>query len=213
MSMKCFAGRTCLALSLAAVPQLAAAATITFDAVPSTGNPIITALTTQGFDFTSGHFHTIDVPLAADNGTIYIAEEGGSLGQPITMAPTGGGVFSLTAIDVGEPLNDASFPNATTFRVVGNLFGGGTVTALFSIDGLFDGAGGIMDFQTFLLPATFINLTSVVFDGLLATGGPGGIGLDNIVVNQTEAVPEPASLLLISIGLGALAARRRHSAH
>lgn len=182
--------------------------TITFDSVPSSNNPILTSLTTQGFDFTSGHFHTIDFFgtnfISANGSPVFIGEEQGSLGLAITMQVSGGGTFSLNAFDGAEffvPPEPGGFPNATSIRVVGSLFGGGSVTAQFNLDGIVDGPGGAVDFQTFVLPGTFTNLTDVTFTGRLG-GGTGGSALDNIVVN----VPEPSSLLLAAFGLIGLAA-------
>lgn len=212
------------------VVMSARAETITFDSVPSVGNPILTTLTTAGYTFTSGHFHTMDNPSTAsfggavDNGTIYISEEAGALGLPITMAPTGGGTFSLVGFDGAEQFIDSlaaavgGYPNADLIDVTGYLSGGGTVFASFALDGIKDGLGGAPDFQTFLLPATFAGLDSVVFSGSLygpsiLAGGPGGISLDNIVVKA--AVPDAGSTWLLLgvaiLGLGGLKRRAGRS--
>jgi hypothetical protein len=184
-------------------------AMITFDAVPSSGNPIITTLTTDGFTFTSGHFHTIDSPMIASfggcvaNGTIYISEEAGDLGLSITMANSLGNPFSLAGFDGAEQFVNSTtaaaggYPNASTIVLNGVMFGGGTLTATFALDGIKDGPAGVNDFQNFLLPA-WTNLASVTFSGLTAAGGPGGIALDNI---NTSPVPIPATLLIFGSGL------------
>ena len=49
-----------------------------------------------------------------------------------------------------------------------------------SLDGLRDSVGGVDDFQHFVLPSTFVNLTSVVFTGLRAGGLDGGVAIDDI---------------------------------
>ena len=184
---------------------------VTFDGVPSVGNPILTSLTTQGFTFTSGHFHTIDSPTIASfggdvaNGTIYISEEAGQLGLPITMADAGGQPFTLIGFDGAEQFLNAAaaaaggYPNANQINVLGTLSGGGTVNAMFALDGIADGAGGVADFQTFLFPASFTNLASATFSGALVTGLPGGIALDNI---NTGVIPAPGAVLLGGIGAG-----------
>jgi hypothetical protein len=206
------------ALSLALWVGQAQATTVTFDSVPSVGNPILTTLTTEGFTFTSGHFHTIDSPTiasfggAVDNGTIYIWEEAGLLGLPITMADAGGQPFSLVSFDGAETFLDPAaaaaggYPVANQINVLGNLFGGGIVNTSFALDGIADGAGGIPDFQSFVLPASFTNLASVTFSGALVTGAPGGIALDNI---NTGVIPAPGAILLGTIGAGVVGWLRR----
>jgi hypothetical protein len=209
------------ALSLAVWVGQAQAAVITFNGVPSVANPTLTSLTTDGFTFTSGHFHTIDTPALGqfgglvDNGSIYIAEEAGSVGLPITMVEAGGQPFGLVSFDGAELFLNAAaaaaggFPNANQINVLGNLSGGGTVNAVLGLDGIADGAGGAPDFQTFILPASFTNLASVTFSGSVVTGAPGAISLDNI---NTGVIPAPGALLLGGIGAGLVTWFRRRTA-
>jgi hypothetical protein len=194
------------------------AVVITFNSVPSSGpgNPIITTLTTDGFKFTSGHFHamydtsswTVSFGGAVDNGTIYIAEEAADLGKPITMVNRLGKPFYLTGFDGAEMfLNSEAaatyrYPNASAIILSGVLFGGGTLGATFALDGIKDGPGGVNDFQSFLLPSAWTNLASVTFYGLTDAGGFGAISLDNIDV---APVPEPTTMLLLGSGLIGLA--------
>lgn len=215
-----------MAVAVAAISLMAAvgsvqAGVVTFNGVSSSGNPTLTTLTTEGFTFTSRHFHTVDSPGitlfggSADNGTIYIGEEAGGLGLPITMATEGGQPFSLTSFDGTELFVNAAaaavggFPNAGYINVLGNLSGGGTVNAQFTLDGIIDGAGGAADFQTFVLPGTFVNLASVTFSGAQVTGAPGAIALDNI---NTGVIPAPGALLLGGIGAGLVTWFRRRAA-
>ena len=189
------------------------AALITFDGIPSAGNPILGApVFDSGFSFGSSHFHTIDSPAifgGADNGSpVYLGEEDGSLGVDIVMSQLGGGAFSFSQFDGAELFVAApgGFPNATSILVTGALSGGGSVSATFALDGIVDGAGGAADFQTFFLPGSFTNLTSVTFSGLIGSSGTGGLGIDNIVV---DTVPEPSTVFLLGLGLTGILARRR----
>jgi hypothetical protein len=194
----------------------ARAQTITFDAVPSAGNPEITTLTTQGFLFTSGHFHVIGDSFATlvGNGTVFIAEEAGALGLPITMARVGGAPFSLLSFEGAEDFvaPQINYPIADFIDVLGTRSGGGTVTASFAFDGLRDGVGGIPDFQNFALPDTFLNVSSVVFSGRRSNGGTGAIALDNIRVGSAvpaRVIPEPSSALIGAALLAFCASARR----
>ena len=123
-----------------AVPAIADP--ITFDSVASFGNPEISSLTTEGFTFSSGHFHTVDTPgLCAfggcvpnmDGSTVYISEEAGSLASPITMFATSGSPFLLNSFwGTKAFLDDAAalaggFPNAGTIHVTGIFDGGGGI--------------------------------------------------------------------------------------
>ena len=90
-----------------------------------------------------------------------------------------------------------------------------TVVARFDLDGIRDGVGGVNDFQTFFLPSSFTDLTSVVFlgtrnpdDTLFEFESFSAFALDNILVT---AVPEPSTITLFSLGLVSLWYFRRRS--
>lgn len=204
-------------LALGVLPP-AAAAVVTFDDVSGGNNAIITSASSGGYTFTSTHFHVTDNPTqctfggCVSNGTNYAAEDAPTLAGPVTMTNAGGGLFSLSSFDGAELwLDDNSaaaggFGNAAMIRVVGNLFGGGTITADFALDGLKDGAGGGDDFQTFLFGAGWTNLTSAVWSGRDQAGLLASMSFDNI---NASTVPEPSTLLLLAPALLGLAVRRR----
>ena len=102
-----------------------------------------------------------------------------------TMTLTGPDLFNLESMWAGPSSIGAG---TVTFTVVGNLFGGGTVSATFPN----------LTTAT-LLDLGFHNLSSATFS---ATDDA---GIDDI----TASTPEPTSLLLMATGLLAIGALRR----
>jgi chitodextrinase len=160
---------------------------LTFNEMAPTDNPILGTVVcgpTVGFLFSSDHFHVTGGDFLepfTSNGTSHIGYEAGR-GFPIRMERLGGGTFRLISLDAGEfhypPAPDR--PDAETLTITGFQQGGGLVTYTVNIDGLRDGPGGIPDYQHFVLPSTFVNLTSVMFTGLISGNSSGGIALDNL---------------------------------
>ena len=175
------------------------ACTITFDAVPGTGNPPLMSLTTEGFTFTSTHLHAIGEPEfclfggCVSNGTVYIVAEATSRDDPITMTSATGVPFTLRSFQGAqvfldnEAASSGGFPNANGIIVFGTLAGGEQVAQGFSLTSTLNPVG----FQTFILPPTFTNLVSVSFVGAICCPTfVGAIALDNIVF---ELSPEQIS--------------------
>jgi hypothetical protein len=182
---------------LIALAAAVSGCSIDFDDVDGTGNPVLTSLTTEGFTFTSGHFHAIGEPGicsfggCVDNGTVYIQEEAGTLGLPITMVSADGGTFSLFGFEGAQAfLDDAAaalgkFPNATAVFVQGTFSGGGQTIQSFDLDDV--------GFKEFTVVMT--ELVSVTFVGSTDDSDPGAFALDNIfIIPDFTAEQAPASL-------------------
>ena len=147
----------------------------------------------SGFRFFSDHFHVIGIGNTevfvdyTSNDTSHLGYESGR-GFPITIARVGAGTFSLFSLDAAEfYAQPGPRLDAERLTITGYLAGGGTVTHTVAIDGIRDGPGGVVDFQHFVLPSTFVNLTSVVFTGLRGVDEAGGISVDNL--EYTLSVP------------------------
>ncbi len=177
---------------------------VDFEDVTSHGNPIWTSLVSEGFLFTSQHFHTIDDPESSGavpelpGSRVYIAHEGGSLGRIITMTPVAGGTFSVFEIAATKAwLNDNPvFPNATYVELVASLAGGGTRTVDLTLN-------VNPSWNTFTISPPLLDVTSMTIDGRQAgSQADFAFGVDNI-----NLVPEPAALSLLVVALAAM--RRR----
>jgi Concanavalin A-like lectin/glucanases superfamily/Bacterial Ig domain len=171
---------------------------LTFNELAPPDNPILGSIECvangSGFRFFSDHFHLIGIGNTAvfegftSNDTAHIGYESGR-GFPVTMARVGAGTFSLFSLDAAEfyaqPVPDR--PDAERLTITGFQAGGGTVTHTLTLDGVRDGPAGVVDFQHFTLPGTFVNLTSVVFTGLRGVDEAGGVSVDNL--EYTLSVP------------------------
>ncbi|HTJ95983.1 MAG TPA: PEP-CTERM sorting domain-containing protein, partial [Rhodocyclaceae bacterium] len=154
-------------------------------------------------------------PACAANGTTTLVMGGNNVNPfaaaPLVMTNATNQSFYLLGFDFGEFIQGGRPENATTLKVLGNLFGGGTVSQIFNIDGINDGPGGGVDFQAANLLAFWGSslLTSVEFSGFSGQLINQGFQLDNIIVDSNR-VPEPVSLVLVSLGLLGLGFSRRN---
>jgi len=211
--------RTALFAAAAAAGLAAAtpgfAATVTFEDLPSSGNPFLVTENSGGMTFTSAHAHVLDPAdtRLANNGTNSIgAEAASNLGRPLDFGLTGGGAFTLNSVDVAEFWQASSgLSDFMDVIFTGNQSGGGVLSLTFTLDGIRDGVGGANDFQTVAF-AGWTDLLSVTVTGRNVQGAFGDYQLDNIVYDSTQtAVPEPATWALLILGFGAVggALRRR----
>jgi len=111
------------------------------------------------------------------------------------LTQTNGNPFTLTSIDLAE-LNGS---NVASVTFLGNLFGGGTVTQTFTLDGMAFGA------ETFSFSNVFTNLTSVTWVQERPFHQFDNIGIDYngiyLEAKDLASTPEPATLTLLGIGL------------
>lgn len=216
-------------VAMAASPAQAVPVLVDFDDLgPGLvfGSP---GLTSRGFSLTpiGGSVATIlnsgnCSPLCASNGTQTLVAGGIQAGpphtNPVTMVDVGGGTFVLLGFDFAEFVQGGHISNATQISITGHIFGGGTISQLFTIDGFNDGPGGGTDFESAALIAGWASslLTSLDFSGIKpADGNSWGFSLDNINVNSeiSQRVPEPGTLAIFGLGLLGLGlARRRRKA-
>jgi hypothetical protein len=169
------------------------------------------------FDSATNHLHISTTQWNTTNGTqIMLIDSVGGTHPPdvnaVTVSQIGGAPFALSSIDVSEAHSD-SFFSARQVQITGNVFGGGTVSALLVLDNnLVNGVLGNY-FQTFLLSPAFGNLSSFTLIGMgaLCCTSSNYYAIDNVVV--TSAVPEPGTLSLVGLGSAYLFSRRQRKRH
>jgi hypothetical protein len=128
-----------------------------------------------------------------DNGTGYLQA---ALGNSLMFTVVNGTPFDLLSVDLAE--YSTVVPNAVTVQFVGYFAAGGTITTTRTTDGIIDGTGPLVDFQTFTFsPKDWTGLTRVEIPTF-------GWSLDNVMV-RAPGVPEPSASALLLLGLPLLA--------
>jgi hypothetical protein len=162
----------------------ASAITVTFDPPPlvngSKGISSYTESSVSVYSVSLGKVSHTDSGCSAlmpDNGTGYLGFLVGSDGYRIDM---GGQLFTAKRIDLAE--YSTVFTRPATVRFTGYKADGTTVSASFVTDGVIDGTGPAVDFQTFTFPSTFTDLTRIELLDI-------GFSLDNLIVSNTPTPP------------------------
>ncbi len=113
--------------------------------------------------------------------------------SPLIISNVNSAAFTLFSIDVAEY---SAFFSTSSVTVVGYKSGGGTISTVFSIDGVIDGTGPQADFETFSFGSDFENLTHAEIQA-------NGYSLDN-VAGELFIIPEPYAGVLLAAGLLAI---------
>ncbi|HSE05310.1 MAG TPA: hypothetical protein VLK35_14275 [Methylomirabilota bacterium] len=193
--MKALARTLIVLLAMAWPSSTAVALDIRFDDVTSVGNPLVTELEIHGYRFT-GVFRTIDTPgtVSVTNGSaVYLGQEPGAPG--LTVSRSDGGPFALYEFDAAGPhlVPPAGSPNAQRVAVVGLRIDGTLLEASFMLSEL-------PAFAHFWVPSSWHDLRIVTFTGLLSSGGPGALAIDDVGVGEgPTSVSEPGTLALVLI--------------
>jgi hypothetical protein len=197
-------------------PAVAGAVTVDFEdlGVPAGGQIFdLASYASRGFVFTSGpdafqvpgfpdHLHIGSRVSWGYNGTTILLPHG-----HVLMTVAGGGLFSLQSVHLTGFQTDLEDP----IHVIGVYSDDSTVTSILTLDGHADGPGGDVDFQAFVLPASFADLKRVEFklNGTGVGNAEGLMGIDNI---DATPVPEPSTLGLLAMAIpGLLRCRHRRS--
>jgi hypothetical protein len=182
-----------------------------FSDVPSGTVTVFNPYTSQGFQLTStsggfvfnspdtgnGSFQTVG------NNPFYAGANGLMAFVPatITLTQTNGDPFSLLSIDLARSF---AFDPAPSVAFTGTLAGGGTVHQMLTVTT----SSPPLTFQTFD-PTGFTNVISVSWEQDVVAGeGVHQFGNIHLV---TGAVPEPASLALLAVGIALALADTHHS--
>ena len=131
--------------------------------------------------------------IRATNGGRYLAV--GTTGAPVTLAHADGLPFQLISLDLAE-YSTVAVPGPVNFE--GIKSDGSRVTLRFEVDGVIDGDGPAVDFQTISFPAAWSDIVSLqVLDGKVALDQitVRGLGLDGF----HAALPQTAPLEVLGV--------------
>ncbi len=110
----------------------------------------------------------------------------------VTLTSSDGTPFTLQSMDIGEVVASLA---ASEVEITGILNDGSEVSTLIVLDGITDGIGAAVDFETIIFDTSWTGLTSVKFQAINSSG-VGVFGLDNIVIAEGSNFTLNHSLLL-----------------
>ena len=182
-----------IGLMLASLSVAANANVITFDDAITTDS---SGFSTQGynFDVLTNHYHleSTTTRYGTNSATTSLIIDDFAGDNSLSVSSIAGTNFDLSSFDI---ISAGTSFGSTTVSIVGALAGGGTLSYTYNDSDL-------NNFETVNLG--WSNLTSVTFNGFGNTGsGENFFRLDNLNV-AANSVPEPASLLLLGLGLAGI---------